>query len=631
VDEEEEEIKKKPKRKPTRIYSKHLRDLITKHSPEHTCEKTEAETSCFLRYVTEHIPLFGNRYTDQKLFATQLEQLAQIIQHLIPTTAYVRGYFVDFTNAFRDFLIPKKVDFYKPYTDLIKEHLHAERGRVLAIIKHNDERRMVRLQNGFTEDWDELDHAARELFRRAEEGTTKQYGAASILALELCTGSRKGAFLDPNVQFYTWDEWKTTHRQHNKNEMGINDIGSEEIHLTLKGLSDDKFTSSIIVQVGILKDAKNKIQKHLPEEDRDDPRYLIKPCLVYPAEYLVQKIRDFRKKYSITKETFTTRKLTGNSWGTRLFHPLLAEFFKNSYNLAMHNGWNFGSHHMRRCYVMATIQFFKDSAEMLSGKVLAQSVWMALVLGHMGSVGTTISYSNLKLVVRPQHESFQTPPLELIKQLAKQVFDMQEQIDRLTSRLQERPVQESTSENQYGFVVDGKVVLLDKHSPRQYIDGDKVKTVQHYADLLHNNKIAITNDNLGKLGLGRKLVSDFMKRKKEGLHNSANEVKEQKQEQVQAQVSVDEPPPTEREDAPEQKQPKRQKRQQQTQQQTTATTKTHNTKGYHKLQPNEKVISEKPGSTAAANIHEKISRASLGRRMRRHSYERCTIGTQING
>lgn len=66
-------------------------------------------------------------------------------------------------------------------------------------------------------------------------------------------------------------------------------------------------------------------------------------------------------------------------------------------------------------------------------------------------------------------------------------------------------------------------------------------------------------------------------------------MKEQKQEQPQAQVPPNVPPPHQEEQIPEQKQAKRQK----TQHKANKEPRTYSGKGYHKLRPNEKIISEK--------------------------------------
>jgi len=472
-------------------------------------------------------------------------------------------------------------------------------------LKQNDESRMEKLQDGFTEDWGNIDSAVRAMFRRGDEGSAKTYGASTLLALEICVGARKTAFLDPNVKFYTWEDWKSNHRHDNRNEMGANDIGSEEISLTiLQDLASDKFTSSVIVQVGILKDAKNKLQKHLLEEDRDDPRYLVKPCLIYTAEYLVKKINEFRRKFNISKENFVDRRRAGASWDTRLFHPLLKEYFRDTFNHVERKGWRIGSHHMRRIYVMATIHFFKDSAEQASGgKVLAQSVWMALVLGHMGSVNTTISYSNLKIIYQPPHEAFQTPPLELIKQLAKQVFDMQEQIDKLTRA--QSTVEASTvimnesSCNTAAFVTPGgKIVTLQKHTKRKFSDdADKRTTVKKLARSLTDNKIEVNAANLGRLGIGRELQRQFLSKRNSSDDESSAPMEEQKQQQVSAEPAPNAPPPTEDKKDLDEKHSDEQESNRQAQQQTGYGAN----KKYAKLTAKQKVISYSSDLSEAAN------------------------------
>ena len=569
-----------------RISSPFLRNLIETHSPDYACDEKEADTSCLLHFVEGHIPLFGNKWTDEKLFAVQLEQLAKIIHHLFIRTSSMQNYFTLINNAFRDFYVPKGEKFYAPWKKLAEKFLHVERQRVLALLKERGEKQTTKLQDGFVEKWDTIDHNVREMFRRGEEGHTKAHGAATLLALELCIGGRKTSFLDPNVKFYTWDDWKNNHRHDNDNQMGINDIGTPELSLTLQDLSDDKFTSSVIVQVGILKDAAMKLQKHLPEEERDDPKFVIKPCLIYTAEYLVQKIKDFRRKYNINKDTFISRKKSGNSWGTRLFRPLLDEYFHDSFQKANRHGWNLGSHHMRRCYIMATIHFFKDSAEAAAGKFLAQNLWMSLLLAHMGSIATSISYSNLKIIYSLPHESFQLPPLELIYQLAKQVADLQKQIDLL----QAVPAKEEPAE-EVGFLTpDGKTVTFAKHAKRKYKnEQDKLDTVYKQAKKLHDNGIAVNKANLGRLGFGRELQDKFFKTE----HNFAADSPEQKQEQSQAQPPSNNPPMAEL-DEKHNDQPKQKK-------QRTTHKPTTDKHGYHKLQKNEKIVSFDPNSTEQAN------------------------------
>lgn len=604
--EEERKGKRKPKKTP--IKSETLEHLIEKHSPRYKC--TQATTSCLLKYVTVHIPYFGDRYRDLKLFETQLEQLEKIIHHLI-RTGYIRNYFVFFTNAFRDFLIPRGETWYKKWYDLVQKHLHTDKARVLVYLKNADDSRTAKLQDGYTEIWDNVEHSARALFRRGEEGNAKTFGASTLLALELCTGARKAAFLDPNVKFYTWEDWKN-HRHDNRNEMGINDIGSDTFSLTLQDLSNDKFTSSLIVQVGILKDAKNKLQKHLPEEDRDDPRFLIKPCLVYTADFLVEKIKSFRGKYEITKENFIDRRSAGAQWDTRLFHKLLDDYFHNSFEHAKRKGWTIGSHHMRRIYVMATLHFFKDSAEVAAGgKVLAQSVWMALVLGHMGSVNTTITYSNLKLVVNPPPKAMQLPPTELILQFAKQVADLQGQVDKIQrsqSSLEAAiAVMNASSDTTAAFVKpDGTAITLQKHTKRKYADeADKQNTVKRIARTLKENGLEVNAANIGKMGIGGKLRTQLLKILKNNGERDGGEspahVEEQEQKQTHVEPAVAPPPAednSELDHKHNEERPQRAPKRAQTQHEAAY----GKNKQYAKLGAKQKVISHSSEASEGANI-----------------------------
>ena len=552
IEEDEKQSEKEGRR---RIYSPTLEQLIKKHSDRYTCYKKEADTTCFFRFFKPHVPFFGAKYTDLELFESQLRALSEIIHHLVPKTSYLRNFFTKFTNAFNAFIVPR-VELLKPFQELVREILHGEPGKVLQYIRENKQRRSAKLADAYEENWDTVTTSVHKMFRYGEEGNGKTFGMATLLALECCTGARKGAYLDPHVEFYTWEEYKAQHRADNDG-LGPFDVGSNKASLTLQHLQDNKFTSSVLVQVGVLKDARMKLAKHLPEDERPEPRLLIKPCLLFPAQYLVDKIRAFRAKYEITKEKFTSRANSSNSWGSRLYDPLLLEYFRASYQKAERKGWIFGTHHMRRIYAMASFGICRDSVQRASGQIITQASWMALVLGHMGSEETTLSYSNIQIVFTPKSDLFQIPPLDLITQLARQVGDLQKQIDKLqraqSSAEAATEIMNENSCNTAAFVKeDGKIITLQKHTKRKFTgEADRQNTVNKLALSLTANGLKVNAANLGKLGIGRKLQIAFLKSERnsdEELKAQVEETQTHVEEHEQKQVHVEPiatPPPAE--------------------------------------------------------------------------------------
>lgn len=593
--EEEEERQEDPRRPAQRHFSKTLKNMIREANADYACDEKESDISCFRRYVGANAKLFGNRFTNKELFATQLQQVTKIMTHLIPNTSYLRNELVKITRMFKEIWVPRGEDEKTgEWLLIVARHVRAPKSQVVAYLAQKERRLTEKLRDSYNVTFQDVDSSTRELFEYGDSGAEKKYGAATLLALGTCCGARKGEFLDPSIKFYTYGEWQ---RKKHLDAEKIN-LGTESDHLSIvEDDTDLEFMSHLLVQVGVLKDAEQKSNKYQNDEDALVPnRVVTKPTLFYEAKYLVAKIKEFRRKYNINRETFTDRVKISNNWSSALFKPLLKRFYRASYTKSKQKNWSIGSHFGRKLYAVSSFGVYKDSVQAASNEIVREASWISMVLAHQGSLATSLSYANVQVNFNIKSDALEMPAKELLDEVYREVQFLRKQVEKLTK---EKGVVVTANKQEVGFVTqEGKVVTLERHIKRKFSnETDRKATFERFAAELTKHGLPVTNENLKKLGLGRSMQREFVGKRKKRDDEAPSDLADQKHEQPRADVPAA-PPPTQPPNRPNDQQTTKNKRNTQN---TEQKAQGHNEK-YHTLKPNEKVIAPEPRGENARKI-----------------------------
>ena len=223
-----------------------------------------------------------------------------------------------------------------------------------------------------------------------------------------------------------------------------------------------------------------------------------------------------------------------------------------------------------------------------------------MVLAHQGSVATSLSYANVQVNFNIKPAALEMPPKELLDQMYRELIFLRKRVEKLTKQ---QGVVVTSNKQEAGFVTkDGKVVQLERHTKRKFIDeADRKATFEHFAAELTKNGLEVNQTNIEKLGLGREIQRKFLGKREKRAQEPPNDLAEQKEEQPSAN-SPSTPPVTETTNRPKEQRTQKQERAKQH-----AKENTHAQPGkYHTLQDNEKVVLPNPkGERARIVAHER--------------------------
>ena len=76
----------------------------------------------------------------------------------------------------------------------------------------------------------------------------------------------------------------------------------------------------------------------------------------------------------------------------------MTRYFPQSSALASGHGWRLGAHHCRKIYANASFEIYEPRVKQLMNRWIELPLWIRSVLGHEGSLETTLSYSNVKIL-----------------------------------------------------------------------------------------------------------------------------------------------------------------------------------------------------------------------------------------
>ena len=92
--------------------------------------------------------------------------------------------------------------------------LRADQGLVRQYLDEKNERSSSKLANKYEENFDDIVHACRTLYRNGmDEGASRCDIIGLVISVMLSIGCRKGAITDPTVPFMTWKQYQTKLRQ----------------------------------------------------------------------------------------------------------------------------------------------------------------------------------------------------------------------------------------------------------------------------------------------------------------------------------------------------------------------------------------------------------------------------------
>jgi hypothetical protein len=526
--EETEEVGDEPggfPAKPIRRQSKALLDMLHRFEPRLKCENSD--TACLLMYVANNVKAFDFQRDLTKL-TFWLKTLAEILNHIMPSSSSLRNLFVEFTSIFKSYWIDRGETNKNGYhVDVVRNILRAPASRVAAVLAEKEARLRSKLGDKYFERWEDVSRICLELYDRGmAAGADRKDMFALLLSLCLSTGARKTAWIDPNVTFTTYSAFKASETKAGRTaklSIGITN-GDEDEDLIDIG-SDEKYDEQVgfeqtIVQVGVLKDSETQINKYLDDDDDRHvaARILIKPTIILTAKQVVDGVRKFRKYFNLTKANFQGRKKEGNRFGTNDLGPLMQQNFPRAYAKSKANKWEFSSHYCRKVYSAAAFHIYSPQIQRLSGKYIDRSIFSAAILGHgSNSLGTSLSYANVVVEFGFTDDALKVPAEHQIRLLmAKNAF-LESEMKELKTMFSEFKTakRENVDSNLVLFTNEAKeTVYLTKRAKTNFKStADRDSAVKTVIDELKKNKITPTVQNVTAMGVGRQTFADYKKRK----------------------------------------------------------------------------------------------------------------------
>ena len=496
------------KTKAFRQVSQTLHKLILKFFPTFKCG--ESDTSCLLDLLKAHVSEFDFG-TDIAQLEARLHQLRRIIVATQPVTSTQRKFFTQFTDIFKFYWVPRgetrKVGL---HVTPIRKILRADLALSLIHIQQRKERDESKARNVIRVFLDDIQFQIRKAYDTVMTSPNpgNQSLAKLVIALEATYGMRRGAILDPNIMFYTWEQYKALQasRGQTVNVFRIGHQYDSDDTFEFDNAQFDRHVgfSNIVVQVGVLKDVLTASNKYFaPHEHLHaalvGAKVLVKPSICLSADEIVSGIKLFRKAKNITKENFTTRQKAANAFGAQYIKPAISEMFPDAAAQSENNGWSFGSHFARKVYANASYLMYRESVGDVLQKYININTWINDVLGHDGRNASVA-------------ELYQTVQVERAKDHEKMfTLDVKEQIELIRSdnlvlgsrfREIERILRGLTSADKVG---DSPVTYLPKNATIEEKDRFVKSAYKFYEDA----NIKPTNERLRSRGIGGRLLQEY--------------------------------------------------------------------------------------------------------------------------
>jgi len=519
----EEEVKEPTAntKKPQRNQSKSLQRLIE----EHRGGECKSDTACLMDYVKENIPLLDVNFgKDIPAFEKQLTKLYKIIAHMYPVTSTLRGIFVQYTALFKDFYVKRGENEKEgSHVTPVRKILKAEKGLVIEELQRKEAKLVHKLQNKFHEDYNDAARAIRDMYTFGMNESTPQAMIRLLLSLCGAGGMRRGEVLDPSIDFQSLKGYQAELEAQGKStselRIGIQETKTDNSFPVDRLKYEEEFgKDNTLVQFGTLKDRSQQVNRFLKEGDErfTENRTIIKPTVVLTAQEVVAGVTRFRYVNEITKENYKGRVKGPSRFGTRATKPEMKRYFPRSYALAEKNHYEFGSHFMRKLYGNISFDIYQDKLRQVTSKYCDRSIWMSNVLAHQGSLATSLSYANVVIKYNTPTEAFEMPPLEKIRDLMIKLESLEAFVkkDKKLVSADLKKIIENDPSEVFFLTEDGSErVSLNKRKKRNFIDeADADREILEHIEILKAKKIDPSNNNLKKLGFGRKVLIAFKSR-----------------------------------------------------------------------------------------------------------------------
>jgi hypothetical protein len=364
----------------------------------------------------------------------------------------------------------------------------------------------------------------------------KKGAVQKLFALMLSGGPRKTAILDPNVQFYTIEQWEK------KTNTSVEDgffFGSEDTNIQIDLAKWRKLVGNdyILVQHGKLKDKKQSVNPFLLKGDSKwvENTVIFKPTLMLKASLYVQMVAEVRKHFGTTKAVIgMTREKLGSKVGTRDYKVQLQKAFPNAAAKALKNNWDFGTHILRKIYVNAACDIFKQQLRQVTGKLADRGVIMQTFLAHEGSLGTFLSYANLVVNFDTKiKERFSLPPDHLVRLFTNDLEFLKEENRQLRAEMAEM-------KQMMILVLNKPTALNAPDTDLRHFQGTAEEKYIAGVKLLEKNRLKVSVKNLRGLGIGNGTISKCRNKfANKGLPVEKSEKEEKVEEPVVAMTDDD--------------------------------------------------------------------------------------------
>ena len=374
-----------------------------------------------------------------------------------------------------------------------------------------------------------------ELYRKGmAEGANRRDVTGLLIAIETSCGTRKGGIIDPNVEFYSWKQWQALKRRAGL-PAPIMGFGAEEDPDGFVSIDEDRFADTfptngmehVMVQKGVLKSEEESINKYLAAGDDSwiSQRSYSKPCLVLTAAEIVKAVRRFRVYFDLKKSTFRGRRIEANNFGSAQIRPIMQKYFGRSMAKADARGWNFGTHHGRRCYAVSAWGIYGDQVQLVTSKYIDRSRFMSKILFHdPNSLNTYLSYNTVVVQFKLSDEVFKTIAKERERDLHAKMSDMQKQIDELKKMILNQAEAASSDDRLMIAFTNrsGEQVTIRKRTKRNFKStDDRDREIQSFVEKLTDRDIEPSKTNLQKLGFGKNILTKWQKRVPQKLPSAA--------------------------------------------------------------------------------------------------------------
>lgn len=341
----------------------------------------ESDSGSLIRAVKQHVHEFSKTVSVLK---EELCMLRSVIEAIYPNTSTQIKVFSHYTSIFKQFYVDCGENFEtSEYIKTVKDVLRSKKEIMTNEQKRKAISREGKLSDRFIEKYSDVVELTIGIYNKVMNGECVYSDFGHFLvALQISTGARKIEILDPNVLFTRFDKTQK-----------VIVFGVERSKKNIDAIDAAKFghLENVIVQSGVAKDKKQRINKYVSRENWVPNKILVKPTIILTADQVIAGICHIRKTLGYDIDSFKGRGEINFKYGD----IAAKEMFKESAEKASANGWQFGTHHARKIYADASFKLYANQIKLLTNKNIDRSIWARAVLAHEGGIETTLSYANV--------------------------------------------------------------------------------------------------------------------------------------------------------------------------------------------------------------------------------------------